>query len=155
MSVSVVLVSLLAVLPAEALALKPRVEAPRRRAVCAAAVASVLATPAQGSPDISLSALLDGVEEAQEDAGAVALRERQQLEAQKMAERDAVAIARMSAAEEAKRKERAALAASGVPPCPTGGPFGSNTGVLSAKVCARERDGEIESSPRTGAFLIF
>ena len=50
-----------------------------------------------------------------------------------------------------------ALAASGVPPCPTGGPFGDagRTGVLTAKVCARQRDGTIESAQRTGAFLVF
>ena len=29
------------------------------------------------------------------------------------------------------------------------------TGLLSAKVCARDRDGLIEQGKRTGAFLIF
>ena len=40
--------------------------------------------------------------------------------------------------------------AGGDMPLPSG-----QTGLLSAKVCARERDGIVETSKRTGAFLIF
>jgi len=50
--------------------------------------------------------------------------------------------------------QQEALLASGVPPCPEG-KFGSDTGVLTSKVCARVRDGGVESRAKTGAFLIF
>ena len=101
--------------------------------------------------------LLDEVEAPRADGGVVALRKRAEAEARQMAERDAVALRRMKAVKEAREREREALAASGVPPCPTGGPFGDagRTGVLTAKVCARQRDGTIESAQRTGAFLVF
>ena len=129
-----------------------------RRSVCGAAVLGALRPANAGAPAASdLSSLLDEVEAPRADGGVVALRKRAEAEARQMAERDAVALRRMKAVEEAREREREALAASGVPPCPTGGPFGDagRTGVLTAKVCARQRDGTIETAQRTGAFLVF
>ena len=79
-------------------------------------------------------------------------------EARIKSERDAKAIARMQATDELKRSVNERNLAAGVPLCedianPNLG--GSNTGVLTAGMCARRRDGQIDESKRTGAFVVF
>ena len=74
-------------------------------------------------------------------------------------ERDAIAIKRMEETEATLQREFEAIQASGVPECPDEKNFASGqTGVLSAKACARNRrrDGiAIDGGKKTGAFLVF
>ena len=98
---------------------------------------------------------------SQADASDAVKRLRSQNAAleEKMAARDAVAIKRMEETEATLQREFEAIQASGVPECPDEKNFASGqTGVLSAKACARNRrrDGiAIDGGKKTGAFLVF
>ena len=98
---------------------------------------------------------------SQADASDAVKRLRSQNAAleEKMAARDAIAIKRMEETEATLQREFEAIQASGVPECPDEKNFASGqTGVLSAKACARNRrrDGiAIDSGKKTGAFLVF
>jgi len=85
-----------------------------------------------------------------------ARREELRKEEEMQKARAKVAIERMDAAEAAKVRAAEAALASGVPPCESSVWGGAGqTGLLSAKACARARDGMIEEGKRTGAFIIF
>ena len=76
-------------------------------------------------------------------------------EATMKAKRAETVIRRMDENERFLADQRAANEAKGIKPCKEGGPWGSNTGLLSSEVCSRTRDGFIDQGQRTGAFLFF
>ena len=108
--------------------------------------------------DVSLSNFLDSYEApkagAEANKAAAEYQKKAAKEAAVMGKAAEATVKRMEAATAAKAAQQEALLASGVPPCPEG-KFGSDTGVLTSKVCARVRDGGVESRAKTGAFLIF
>ena len=136
-----------------------------RRSLCAAAL---IAPPTAARAAIDLSAFLDEADEERvatrryermrgmgdSSAKADALRAQTAAEEATKAARAEKAIARAKETAAAKEREREAIKASGVPPCDNSGPWGSATGLLTAKTCSRVRDGTIEQRERSGFFLI-
>lgn len=106
--------------------------------------------------DVSLSAFLDDAAASSDSsAQADALREKLALEEEMKAKRGELAISRMEAAAEGKRKAAAAVRDSGVATCEDGVWGPGKTGLLSSAACSRERDGNIEETQRSGFFLVF
>lgn len=96
-----------------------------------------------------------GQEPADTASRAAAMRGAAAKEDAVKAARAQKALERAQNAKEGKERLAAANAAvEGLKPCPTG-TFGSNTGMLSAQSCYRVRDGNIDATKKTGAFLIF
>jgi hypothetical protein len=115
-----------------------------------------------GPLSVSLSDLLE--EEVTTSQGAASEDATKKADAMRKQEADlaamkearaAVAIKRMDENAEAIQRSQQRAAASGLPPCPSEGPWGSNTGLLSAKACARTRDGFIDQRKPTGFGVIF
>ena len=107
---------------------------------------------------VDLASFLDDVESTNgaTDAKAAEMRARLAKEAAEQESKAAIAFQRMEAVKAAKQAELERLEASGLPPCPTGGTWGDGTtGFGQAKACARVRNGEVQSSERTGFFLVF
>ena len=108
--------------------------------------------------DFDIGSMFDDIPSTSSDSDrkAAALRaETEQAEVVKAA-RAEKAIARMALEDERKVREAEAIAASGVPICETSVWGSGSTGLLSAKACARVRDGvvdqkEVSLPPSDGA----
>jgi hypothetical protein len=113
---------------------------------------------APSSVDLSTYFDADGVDDlssSEAARAAAALKARTEEENRLKSKRAETAIRRMEELQTFQAEQRAANDAKGLPPCPKDGPWGSNTGLLSSQVCARDRDGFIEGGQRTGFFVVF
>lgn len=164
---------LLCLLPALLSALLP--SAPSRRGAICATAAALVASPTgkAARAALDLSTFLEEAEGEEERRAnrpparyeqmrglgdsrskAEALQKATAAEEATKQARAEKAIARAKETAAAKQREREAIENSGVPACDNSGPWGSATGLLTAKACSRVRDGSIEQGKRTGFFLV-